>query len=488
LNRFRRESKVIYTHLIARVFGDSVSTFKPEGVMPALVTPFTRDGDISEDGYKQVIDYTIEKGVTGVVALGTTGEFSYLRTEERKKMLKSTIEFVDGRVPIIAGTGQHSTRATIELTKYAADLGCDAALVISPYYLRPADKGYYEHYEAVARKGNLPVIMYNIPQCTLGVLNSNVVEDLAELDNIIGIKDSSGSVPYILELIQKLQSKIEVIIGADECFLSAVVAGSKAAIMASANVIPHIWLEIMKLAQNGRVEEAAKLQQSTQTFARMVLKYGAAPPVKAALRMLGVNAGRSRMPLNSGGTLTPEIKEEIRIELEKMGLIENLEHPTVQTEIQILEFLKGQGISLEHSSDLLTSNSTNNLISVGVVAGPKTGSIGHAFVRLLTTPKIGHEALTVILEPNLAVKPSSLMLPIRKIQSMRQASLFYGPVQSGAAKAITSLLEAGKIPKKSLNDDVAIFALDIDLNARNRREITASTQQAVENALAGIWR
>ena len=456
--------------------------------MPALVTPFTRDGDISEEGYKQVIDYTIDKGVTGVVALGTTGEFSYLRTEERKKMLKLTIEYVDGRVPIIAGTGQHSTRATVELTKFAADLGCDASLVISPYYLRPADKGYYEHYEEVARKGNLPILLYNIPQCTLGVLNSNVVEDLAELDNVVGIKDSSGSVPYILELIQKLKGKIEVIIGADENFLSAVVAGSNAAIMASANVIPHIWLEIMKLAKSGKVEEAAKLQRSTQTFARMVLKHGAAPPVKAALRMLGINAGRSRMPLNSGGTLTPETKEEIRIELEKMGVIDTLEHPSVQKDIQIVDFLKGQGITLGHSADLMTSNAANDTVSVGIVAGPKTGSIGHAFVRLLTVPKIGHEALTVILEPNLAVKPSSLMIPTRKIQSMRQASLFYGPVQSGAVKAIATFLESGKIPEKSLTDGIVIIALDIDLNARDRREITAATQQAVQSALAGIWR
>ncbi|MHA2352650.1 MAG: 4-hydroxy-tetrahydrodipicolinate synthase, partial [Candidatus Thorarchaeota archaeon] len=431
-----------------------MSKFKPEGVMPALVTPFTRDGDISEEGYKQVIDYTINKGATGVVALGTTGEFSYLRTEERKKMLKLTLEYVGGRVPIIAGTGQHSTRATVDLTKYAADLGYDAALVISPYYLRPTDKGYYEHYEAVARKGNLPVLMYNIPQCTLGVLNSNVVEDLAELDNIVGIKDSSGSVPYVLELIQKLKGKMEVIIGADENFLSAVVAGSKAAIMASANVIPHIWLEIMKFAQSGKVEEAAKLQRTTQTFARMVLKFGAAPPVKAALKMLGVNAGRSRMPLNTGGTLTPENKEEIRIELEKMGVLDKLEHPAVQKEIQILEILKEQGITLGHSAELMISDASNDTVSVGVVAGPKTGSIGSAFVQLLTIPKIGHEALTVILEPNLAVKPSSLMLPTRKIQSMRQASLFYGPVQSGAAKAIATFLEAGKVPEQSLTEDV----------------------------------
>ncbi|MFX1368576.1 MAG: dihydrodipicolinate synthase family protein, partial [Promethearchaeota archaeon] len=126
--------------------------FVPTGILPALVTPFSKDGDMLEEGFKQVINYTIGKGATGVVPAGTTGEFSYMRTEERKKLFKLAVEIVGGRVPIVAGTGQHSTRATVALTKYAADIGCDAALVISPYYLRPTDKGYYEHYETVARK------------------------------------------------------------------------------------------------------------------------------------------------------------------------------------------------------------------------------------------------------------------------------------------------------------------------------------------------
>ena len=456
--------------------------------MPALVTPFTRDGDINEDGFRQVIEYTISKGVTGVVPAGTTGEFSYMRTEERKKLLKLTVEYVDGRVPIIAGTGQHSTRATVELTKYAADVGCDAALIISPYYLRPGDKGYYDHYATVARKGNLPIIMYNIPQCTLGILNSNVVEDLAELDNIVGIKDSSGNVPYMLELIQKLKGKIEVLCGADECFLSSIVAGSNAAIMASANVIPHIWLEVMRLVKEGNLEKAADLQREAQTFARMVLKYGAAPPIKAALKMMGVDAGKSRMPLDTGGTLTPEVKDEIRIELEKLGVLEKKVHEPIQTEIDIVQVLENQGIILGHSANLLTGRASNETVSVGVAAGPKSGSMGKAFVKLLTIPKVGHEALTVILEPNLAVKPSSLMLPTRKIKSMRQASLFYGPVQSGAARAIATLLEHDKIPKKSLHQDVIIMALDINLDSRDRRAVTSATQKVVEQALKGIWR
>ncbi|MFX1416593.1 MAG: dihydrodipicolinate synthase family protein, partial [Promethearchaeota archaeon] len=207
--------------------------FTPSGVMPALVTPFTKDGDILEEGFRQVIEYTISKGATGVVPAGTTGEFSYLRTEERKKLLRLAVEAVDGRVPVVAGTGQNSTRATVALTKYADDIGCDAALVISPYYLRPADKGYYEHFAAVATQTDLPVIAYNIPQCTLGVLNSNVLEDLAELDNIVGIKDSSGNIGHTLELIEKLKGRIPVLIGHDECFLSAIAAGASAAILAS---------------------------------------------------------------------------------------------------------------------------------------------------------------------------------------------------------------------------------------------------------------
>ncbi|MDH4213304.1 MAG: 4-hydroxy-tetrahydrodipicolinate synthase [Candidatus Thorarchaeota archaeon] len=465
-----------------------MSKFVPKGVMPALVTPFSRDGDISEEGFKQVIDYTISKGATGVVPAGTTGEFSYMRTEERKKLLKLAVEYVDGRVPIIAGTGQNSTRASVLLTKYAADIGCDAALVISPYYLRPGDKGYFEHYATVARKSDLPVIMYNIPQCTLGVLNSNVVEDLSELDNIVGIKDSSGNIPYLLELIQKVQGKIEVIIGADECFMSAVAAGVNAAILASANLIPHIWLDIMKKVRKGKIEEAAKLQNSAQTLARIVLKNGAAPPIKAGLKMMGINAGKCRMPLDTGGTLPPETKEEIRLELEKLGIIEELKHPPIQRKIQILDALTQQGFEVRDASNIKQGTASNNIVSVGIAAGNKNGPMGRTFIKLLTNAKIGHEALSVILEPNLAVKPSSIMFPIRKIDSMRQASLFYGPVQSGVARAVATFLENGKIPSQSVENDVIVFALDVDLNTRNRREVTMATQEATEIALADIWR
>ncbi|MHA2379009.1 MAG: 4-hydroxy-tetrahydrodipicolinate synthase [Candidatus Thorarchaeota archaeon] len=461
--------------------------FTPNGVMPALVTPFTKDGDILEEGFRQVIDYTISKGATGVVPAGTTGEFSYLRTEERKMLLRLAVEAVDGRVPVIAGTGQHSTRATVDLTKYAADIGCDAALIVSPYYLRPADKGYYEHFAAVATQADLPVIAYNIPQCTLGVLNSNVMEDLAELDNIVGIKDSSGNIGHTLELIQKLKGRIPVLIGHDECFLSAIAAGASAAILASANVIPHIWLDIMSKVKSGNIVGASELQLRAQTLARIVTRNGGAPPVKAALKMMGIKAGRSRMPLNTGGTLTLELREELRLELEKLGVIDGLTHPLPEANTDIGEVLHGMGVDLESTSGLAFGRGSSDLVSASIVVGPKDGVLGRAFVRLLTTPKIGHEALTVILEPNLPVRPASIMLPVKQVQSMRQASLFYGPVQSGAARAVGLLLEAGKIPRQSLDGQVVIMAIDMDMNTRERRRIRGATEDAVSGALGQIW-
>ncbi|MHA1479889.1 MAG: dihydrodipicolinate synthase family protein [Candidatus Thorarchaeota archaeon] len=426
--------------------------FVPKGVLPALVTPFSKDGDFIEDSFKDVIDYTISKGATGVVPAGTTGEFVYMRTEERKKLLK---------------TGQNSTKSTVELTKYAADIGCDAALVISPFYLRPSDKGYYEHYETVARKSDLPILLYNIPQCTLGLLTSNVVEDLAEIDNIVGIKDSSGNVGHTVELIQKLEGKMPVVIGHDECFLSAVAAGAEAAILASANIIPHIWLDIMKKVQGNDIREASKLQHSVQTLARIIVRNGGAPPVKAALKMLGIKAGKSRFPLDTGGTFTVELKE---------------------SKVDISKVLDDFGYSVSSSSEIKTAAASNETVSVGIAYGPKDSLLGRAFVKLLTSPKIGHEALTVILEPNLPIKPSSIMMSVKKIKTMRQASLFYGPVQSGTAKAFAQALSDGKISDESANSDVAILAVDINLTLRNRREITAFTESAVSAALEELWR
>jgi 5,6,7,8-tetrahydromethanopterin hydro-lyase len=203
--------------------------------------------------------------------------------------------------------------------------------------------------------------------------------------------------------------------------------------------------------------------------------------------MMGINAGYSRMPLNSGGTLTRELKEEIRLELEKLEVIPSLDHPPIQKDIKITQALNDVGVTLEDAQDIKLGQGSTDTVSVGIAAGPKTGSLGSAFVKLLTTPKIGHEALTVILEPNLPVRPISMMFPVQQIESMRQASLFYGPVQAGAAQAVAEMLAAGKVPEASVSDDVVIMSLDVDLNARERRTIRSETKDAVLLALGQIW-
>ncbi|RDE13960.1 MAG: 4-hydroxy-tetrahydrodipicolinate synthase [Candidatus Thorarchaeota archaeon] len=463
--------------------------FVPRGIMPALITPFAKDGEIIEQSFREIIDYTISKGAAGVVPAGTTGEFVYMNMDERKKLLSLTTECVNGRVPIIAGTGQSSTEAATELTKYAADIGCDAALIVSPFYLKPTDKGYYEHYATIARKSDLPVIMYNIPQMGgMGVLPVSVVEDLAELDNIVGIKDSSGNITYMLELLQKLKGRISVINGNDEIFFSAVTAGVNAAIMASANLMPHLWNDLLKKVRKGDIDGALKLQLSMQTLTRIVTRYGGAPPVRAALKMMGIDSGKARMPLNTGGTLTPELKEEIRVELEKLGLIGGSKHVGPAKEVDINGVLLEAGLSAEQQQALKVGRGSSQACTASVVCGSKTGPLGSAFVRLLTTPRIGREALSVILEPNLAVRPSSLMLPGRKISSMRQASVFYGPVQSGAARAVAGHLAAGKISPDAVQNNVMVMVIDVDLDTVDRRAVTAATEVAVSAALSQIWR
>ncbi|MFW9968171.1 MAG: formaldehyde-activating enzyme, partial [Candidatus Thorarchaeota archaeon] len=210
-----------------------------------------------------------------------------------------------------------------------------------------------------------------------------------------------------------------------------------------------------------------------------------APPVKAALKMIGINAGRSRMPLDTGGTLTLELKEEIRLELEKLGVIESLEHPLVQP-FDMMHILHEMAVEIDGASVGFGVGS-NDKVAASVAAGSKSGPLGRAFVKLLTTPQVGREALTVILEPNLPVKPSSLMIPKNKIESMRQASLFYGPVQAGAARAVAAHLEKNLIPREAVLDNVMLMALDIDMNTRERREIRSAVEDAVTKALSKIW-
>ena len=174
--------------------------FRPRGVFPALVTPFNAKQEVDEKAFCDLIEFVLPK-VDGIVVAGTTGESLYLSMEERKRLYRLAVEKVAGKVPVIAGTGEASTCNTIELTQAAQEAGVSAALVVTPYFLHPSDKGIHKHFWEVSKNCNIPIILYNIPQTADAVLPRQVIEDLADLENVVAVKDSSGNLTYTTELL-----------------------------------------------------------------------------------------------------------------------------------------------------------------------------------------------------------------------------------------------------------------------------------------------
>jgi len=463
--------------------------FKPEGILPALVTPFTDDGKtVDEERLRALVRRCIELGVHGVVPCGTTGEFVNLTVEEKKRVIDIVIDEVNGKVPVVAGTGASGTDQALEMTKYAKDAGANAALIVTPFYLKPADRGIYEHYFTIASEVDLPMILYNIPQCTGVQLTWQMVEDLAQIPNIVGLKDSSGQLGYILAVLEKVRDKINVMCGHDEVVVAALAAGCSGAILASANVIPDIWVQIYNHVKKGELQKARELQYKVQKMARIIAGSGAVG-TKAALNMMKIKVGPVRKPLSVGGELTYEAREELRIELEKIGKIEPKlitfeigEKPLeerfkaidVTPEIirdfnmRVGEALAGQGAEVAH---------------IDLLIGKKDGVLGEAFAKAKSAPTPGHEPLLAILEPNLTAKPITLIVPTVTIRSMRQASMVYGPAQTAVAKAVIDSVADGIIPKEAAEELIIIANVFVHPTAVDRQRVYINNYKAMRHAI-----
>jgi 4-hydroxy-tetrahydrodipicolinate synthase len=463
--------------------------FKPEGILPALVTPFTDDGKtVDEERLRGLVNHCIELGVHGVVPCGTTGEFVNLTTEEKKRVIKTVIDEVNGRVKVIAGTGASGTDEAVEMTKYAKDVGADAALVVTPFYLKPADRGIYEHYFTITSEVDLPVILYNIPQCTGLPLPWQMVEDLAQIPNIVGVKDSSGQLSFILAVLEKVRDKINVLCGHDEVVIAALAAGCSGAILASANVIPDVWVQIYNHVKNGELQKARELQYKVQKIARIIVGSGAVG-TKEALNMMKIKVGPVRKPLSVGGELTYESKEELRLDLEKIGKIKpkpiafeiaekpieerfmaiNITPDTIKGfKLRVGEALAGQGAEVAH---------------IDLLLGKKDGPLGEAFAKAKAAPTPGHEPLLAILEPNLAVKPVTLIVPTVTITSMRQASMVYGPAQTAVAKAVVDSVADGTVPKEAAEDLIIIANVFVHPTAVDRQRVYINNYKAMRHAI-----
>ncbi len=463
--------------------------FRPTGVMPALVTPFNKDDEsINEENLRNLINHLIEQGVTGLVPVGTTGEFVNMTFEERLRVIEIVVDETNGRVPVIAGTGETGTKMVIDATKAATDIGADAAIIVTPYYLKPKAKGLYDHYFTIAEKTDIPLVLYNIPACTGVELPWTVVEDLVDIENIIAIKDSSGDYKYFSALLEKVSDKISVLIGWDENVLGALAGGAAGCILGSANVIPKIWLEIYDHVKNNRLEEAQTLQKKVQKLARMLINSGALG-AKSCLNMMDVPVGTTRKPIILGDALSYELQDEFRVELEKLGLLEKKDIKFKIGEKELTSRFYAVGVTPEKISDFrlkvgesLVGNRVE-LAHIDLLIGSKDGPVGDAYARALTHPAKGREGLQVILEPNMQVKPATIMIPTVKVTSLRHASLTYGPAQAAVAKAIMKCVEDGILPKEAADDILIIVNVFVHPSASARKRVFINNYKATRNAI-----
>ena len=359
--------------------------FRPKGIIPAMITPFDKNGTIDEEGLRELASWLVSQGVHGLVVCGTTGEFVNMAPEERKRAFELVIDEVGGKVPVIAGTGDASTQKAIELTRIAEDLGADAALVVSPFYMRLTDKEVYEHYEAILSATDIPVILYNIPQCTGNWIDWWVAEGLArEFSAVSGIKDSSGSMPYFMTLLEKLKGLVSVICGHDEMGAPALMAGADGLILASANLLPDVWVQIYEAVKLKKAyEEAAELQRRYQTLFRFITRFGGPLAVKTGLWMTrGRPDKRVRRPLMPGGAMPYEVEAEMRRRLEEYGRMPRRELVFILSE--------GQKVSApSYMADPATPEQIDDLTLLVGEAFTGPGSVDMAHIDLLIGLKNG---------------------------------------------------------------------------------------------------
>ncbi len=458
---------------------------KPEwlrGVFPALVTPAAADGAVDEAAYRKLVRFVLPH-VNGLVPVGTTGEFVYLTTEEKKRAIEIALDEAAGRVPVVAGTGCASTRETISLTRYAKDAGADAALVVAPYYLKPTFNEVYEHYEAVNEVG-LPIILYNIPQCAGTHFQWWTAEGMAYLDNVVGIKDSSGDMPFLMALFEKLKGRVGIFCGHDEIVTAALTAGADGAILASANLIPDVWQQIYAAVQSGDLAKAQTLQAKIQILVRLVVRQGSVQAVKEGLHMLGVDVGNAMLPIVPGGAFRREDREDLRWQLEKLGKIapREMEYEiggkVVRTQVPATwNTPKRVGSFSLKIGEGFAGPPFFELAHVDLVLGERGGPVDKAISQALGVSHPGHE-VRIICE-----RPRTLLVPTVTARTAKQEEHIYVHAANGVVQAIEASIADGFLPEDALDDLVMIANVFVHPAAANRRRIELNNHKAMRAAI-----
>jgi 4-hydroxy-tetrahydrodipicolinate synthase len=289
------------------------------GIIPPVATPMLANEDLDLPRFRWFLDHLMEQGVHGLFVLGTNSEFYALDEQEKQVIIASAVEHVGKRVPVFAGTGAETTREAVRLTKMAEREGADGVSVITPYFISPSQQEIYDHYRRVAEATSLPVILYNNPSTCGGLkIDVDTVARLAQVPNILGIKDSSGDLQNTNEYVRVVPHRFSVMQGRDTLIYPSLLFGARGAVPASANVAPGLAVEIFEAFE--RADHAsAKAAQLRLNPIRLSLNLGTAPGgVKAALDLLGMSLGPSRSPI---APLSPEKKEKMRAALVQAGLL-----------------------------------------------------------------------------------------------------------------------------------------------------------------------
>ena len=289
-----------------------------EGAITAMVTPFSQNGEVDYGGLRNNVRFQIKEGISGLLPLGTTGETPTLSAEEKEKVAKAVIEEAGGKVPVLVGTGSYSTKTTIEQTKKAKELGADAALIVSPYYNKPTQEGLYLHFKSVAESVDIPIIIYNIQGRTGVNIETGTLLRLSSIKNIIGVKEASGNINQMMDVINQLPKDFVVLSGDDSLTLPLMSLGGRGVISVVSNLLPKKVSRMVELYLEGKTEEAKKLHYELLPLFRAAFIETNPMPIKAAMSICGMPAGKCRLPLCD---LQPQNEEKLKNVLVKMGLV-----------------------------------------------------------------------------------------------------------------------------------------------------------------------
>lgn len=288
------------------------------GSLVALVTPMHEDGSLDWEAFRNLVEFHVREGSDGLVVVGTTGESPTVDFDEHKRLIEEAVRVAAGRIPVIAGTGANATREAIELTESAKKAGADACLLVAPYYNKPGQEGLYRHFRAIAEAVDIPQILYNVPGRTVADLANDTVLKLAEIPNIVGLKDATGNIQRGTDLLLRAPRDFALYSGDDATSLALMLLGAQGVISVTANVAPRLMHEMCAAALDGRLEEARRINARLFGLHEKLFVEANPIPVKWCVAQMGLIPPSIRLPLTP---LSPVHHETLRGAMRQAGVL-----------------------------------------------------------------------------------------------------------------------------------------------------------------------